>query len=102
MPRSACLEAVRQVSLRKFGRQEVKSTSPTREARLLTPKFARSNSNTAFAKAGPAAKAFPVENAKTKTIAHEMAQSAPTEQFPMLGVKSLLRPRPSLSNIGIP
>jgi hypothetical protein len=73
MPRSACLEAVRQVSLRKFGRQEVKSTSSTREARLLTPKFARSNSTLAFAKAEPAAKAFLVEKAKTKTTAFEMA-----------------------------
>ena len=58
MPRSACLEAARQFWLRKFGRQEVKSTSSTREARLLTPKFARSNSNTAFATAEPTAKAF--------------------------------------------
>jgi len=41
MRRCACLEAVRRVFLRKFGRQEVKSTSSTREARLLTPKFAR-------------------------------------------------------------
>ncbi len=73
MPRSACLEAVRQVSLRKFGRQEVKSTSSTREARLLTPKFARAKSTLAFAKAEPAAKAFLVEKAKTKTTAFEMA-----------------------------
>jgi hypothetical protein len=100
-PRFAHFEAARQFLLRKMRRQGVKSTSSTREARLLTPKFARSNSNTAFAKAGPAAKAFPVENAKTKTMAHEMVQSAPREQFPMLGVKTLLRPRPSLLNIGI-
>ena len=40
-PRCAHFEAARQFLLRKFGRQEVKSTSSTREARLLTPKFAR-------------------------------------------------------------
>ncbi|WP_395632135.1 hypothetical protein [Aquidulcibacter sp.] len=51
----------------------MKSTSSTREARLLTPKFARSNSTLAFAKAEPAAKAFLVEKAKTKTTAFEMA-----------------------------
>jgi hypothetical protein len=44
-PRFAHFEAVRQFLLRKFGRQEVKSASPTREARLLTPHLARSNSN---------------------------------------------------------
>ena len=57
-PRFAHFEAARKFLLRKFGRQEVQSASPTREARLLTPKFVSSNSNTAFAKAGPAAKAF--------------------------------------------
>ena len=77
MPRSACLEAVRQLLLRKFGRQEVQSTSSRREARLLTPKFARSNSNTAFAKAGPAAKAFPVEKAKNKSSAYKLVHSLP-------------------------
>ncbi len=76
MPRSACLEAVRQVFLRKFGRQEVQSTSSTREARLLTPKFARAKSKPAFAKAEPAAKAFLVEKPKGKTSAHEMMRSA--------------------------
>ena len=50
-PRFAQFEAARQFLLRKFGRQEVKSTSSTREARLLTPKFARSKSRKAFAKA---------------------------------------------------
>ncbi|OYU51409.1 MAG: hypothetical protein CFE27_11525 [Alphaproteobacteria bacterium PA1] len=49
MRRFACLEAIRQFSLRKLGSQEVKSASPTREARLLTPQLARSNSNEAFA-----------------------------------------------------
>ena len=45
MRRFACLEADGQFLLRKMGRQEVKSASPTREARLLTPHLARSNSN---------------------------------------------------------
>ena len=94
MPRSACLEAIRQLLLRKSGRQEVQSTSSTREARLLTPKFVRSNSHKAFAKAGPAAKAFRSENIYRR--AHEMVQSAPTERFRVLGVEFLLRPRPSL------
>jgi hypothetical protein len=49
MRRSACLEAARQFSLRKLESQGVKSALPTREARLLTPHLARSNSNTAFA-----------------------------------------------------
>ena len=49
MRRSACLEAIRQFLLRKMGRQEVKSALPTREARLLTPHLARTNSNEAFA-----------------------------------------------------
>ncbi len=49
MRRSACLEAIRQVLVRKLRCQEVKSASPTREARLLTPHLARSNSNEAFA-----------------------------------------------------
>ena len=57
-PRSAHFEAARQFLLRKFRRQEVKSTSSTREARLLTPKFAPSNSKKAFAQAQPVAKAF--------------------------------------------
>ncbi len=48
-PRSAHLEAVRQLSLRKLGSQGVQSASPTREARPLTPQLARSNSNEAFA-----------------------------------------------------
>jgi hypothetical protein len=43
MRRSACLEAIRQLSLRKLGSQGVKSTSSTREARPLTPHLARSN-----------------------------------------------------------
>jgi hypothetical protein len=38
--------------------QGVKSASPTREARALTPHLARGNSKTAFAEAQPAAKAF--------------------------------------------
>ncbi|OYU53563.1 MAG: hypothetical protein CFE27_01400 [Alphaproteobacteria bacterium PA1] len=33
MRRSACLEAIRQLSLRKLGRQEVQSASPTRQRR---------------------------------------------------------------------
>ncbi|MFY7759879.1 hypothetical protein [Aquidulcibacter sp.] len=57
MRRFACLEAIRQFLLRKLGSQEVKSAPPTREARLLTPHLARPNSNTAFAKAEPVAKA---------------------------------------------
>ena len=48
-PRSAHLEAVGQLSLRKLGRQGVQSASPTREARPLTPHLARSNYNEAFA-----------------------------------------------------
>ncbi len=58
MPRFAHFEAARQFLLRKFGRQEVQSASPTREARLLTPTFARPKSHIAFALAEPAAKAF--------------------------------------------
>ncbi len=57
-PRFAHFEAARQFLLRKFVRQEVQSASPTREARLLTPKSAPTNSNKAFAKAQPAANAF--------------------------------------------
>jgi hypothetical protein len=49
MRRSACIEAARQFFLRKLGSQEVKSASPTREARLLTPHLARTNSKEAFA-----------------------------------------------------
>ncbi len=41
-----------------MGCQEVKSAAPTREARLLIPHLAREKSNTAFAEAEPAAKAF--------------------------------------------
>jgi hypothetical protein len=77
MPRSACLEAVRQVSLRKFERKEVKSTLSTREARLLTPEFAPSNSRKAFAKAEPAAKAVKVERAKNKSSAYKLVHSLP-------------------------
>jgi hypothetical protein len=62
MRRFACLEAARQAFLRELGCQEVQSASPTREARLLTPHLARSNSSTAFVLAEPAAKAFQVEN----------------------------------------
>ncbi len=57
MRRFACLEAAREFFLRKLGCQGVKSTSSTREACPLTPHLARPNSNTAFAKAEPAAKA---------------------------------------------
>jgi hypothetical protein len=49
MHRYACLEAVRKSFLRKMACQEVQSASPTREARLLTPQLARSNSSAAFA-----------------------------------------------------
>ncbi len=45
MRRFACLEAARQLFLRKLGCQEVKLASPTREARLLTPHLAHSNSS---------------------------------------------------------
>ncbi len=47
MPRFAHFEAARQLLLRKFARQE--RFASTREARLLTPKFTRSNSRKAFA-----------------------------------------------------
>ncbi|MFY7761723.1 hypothetical protein, partial [Aquidulcibacter sp.] len=48
-PRSAHLEAARQLSLRQMGSQGVQSATPTREARPLTPHLARSNSTKAFA-----------------------------------------------------
>jgi len=50
-PHFACLEAAGRSSLRKLRRQEVKSDSPAREARLMTPHLARPNSNPAFASA---------------------------------------------------
>ena len=68
MRRSACLEAARQFFLRKMGSQGVQSTSLTREARPLTPHLAPSNSNIAFAKAEPAAKAVQSGNGYTPLL----------------------------------
>ena len=58
-----------------MGCQGVKSAPPTREARPLPPHLARPNSNTAFAEAEPAAKAFRVETIKTKRDAREVVHS---------------------------
>ncbi len=48
-----------QLFLRKLGKKGRRP--PTRAARLLTPHLARSNSNTAFAKAWPVTKAVSVK-----------------------------------------
>ncbi len=62
-PHFACLEAAGQLLLRKILSQGVKSATPPREARPLTPNLARSNSTKAFAKAETVAKAVEVEKA---------------------------------------
>ncbi len=48
-PHFACFEALGRLSLRKLESQGVKSALPTRGARPLTPRLARSNSKEAFA-----------------------------------------------------